>query len=150
MTRGCDEQKRREWELRFARYRASGLTVAKFCESEAVATHTFYYWSRRIPAAAQARSPSSEASGQRTGRGRVAARPPRALAERREAGSVAVGPPQTLTPEHARMVYFELTSGTRISVPADCLDALRCVAHFVEQDLAQSSPAFQQVLVGNR
>ena len=48
MTRRLDVEKRREWEERFERFRASGLTVARFCASESVSEHTFYYWAKRI------------------------------------------------------------------------------------------------------
>ena len=48
MTRRLDVEKRREWEKRFERFRASGSTVARFCASESVSEHTFYYWAKRI------------------------------------------------------------------------------------------------------
>ena len=51
MVSGQDAQKRRAWEVRFGRFRASGLTVARFCEQERVSTHTFYYWAKRVGSA---------------------------------------------------------------------------------------------------
>jgi len=43
-----DIQKRRIWEDRLQRFRASGLAVTTFCERERVPVHSFYYWSKRI------------------------------------------------------------------------------------------------------
>ena len=59
MVSSGDAQKRRAWEARLARYRASGLSVARFCEQERVSTNTFYYWAKRLrtaPAAGADRS----------------------------------------------------------------------------------------------
>ena len=39
MMRSVDVEKRREWEERFAQFRASGLTVARFCASGRVREH---------------------------------------------------------------------------------------------------------------
>ena len=52
MTRQIDVEKRREWKERFERFRASGLTVARFCASESVSEHTFYDRAKRIAATA--------------------------------------------------------------------------------------------------
>ena len=41
MVSSGDAQKRRAWEVRFGRFRASGLTVARFCEQEGVSANTF-------------------------------------------------------------------------------------------------------------
>ena len=48
MTSRQDVQKRRAWEARFERFRASGVTVARFCAQERVSANTFYYWAKRI------------------------------------------------------------------------------------------------------
>jgi hypothetical protein len=48
MARRLDGEKRREWEERFLQFRASGLTVARFCANERVSVNTFYYWSKRM------------------------------------------------------------------------------------------------------
>ena len=47
-----NEQKRSEWAERLARYRASGLTVARFCVQERVSVNTFDYWPRRLKVSA--------------------------------------------------------------------------------------------------
>ena len=64
-----DVEKRRAWEVRFGRFRASGLTIARFCEQEHVSMHTFYYWAKRVG------SNSVRPSRRRTGK-RVAAESP--------------------------------------------------------------------------
>lgn len=45
------------WEERLRRYKRSGLTVAEFCQREAVSVPSFYQWRRRLyhtPAGPQA------------------------------------------------------------------------------------------------
>ena len=66
-----DVQKRREWMERLGRFRASGMTVARFCASEGVAVNTFYYWSGRAGSAVH--TPST-ATGAAAARKRGAAR----------------------------------------------------------------------------
>ncbi len=39
---------RKEWELRIAEYRASGLTQTKWCEENDLKIHQFHYWLRKI------------------------------------------------------------------------------------------------------
>jgi hypothetical protein len=51
MVSSGDVQKRRAWKARFARYRASGHSVARFCHQERVPTNRFYYWAKRLRAA---------------------------------------------------------------------------------------------------
>ena len=75
MTRRLDIQKRREWEQRFARYRAGGLTVGRFCANERVSVNTFYYWARRVGSQLDRprTDPADEASAGRPRRVRQAA-----------------------------------------------------------------------------
>ncbi len=46
-----------EWSKRIARFERSDIALAKFCNDENVAIHSFYYWKKRI---------TSNASLQRT------------------------------------------------------------------------------------
>lgn len=39
---------RKEWELRIAEFRASGLTQTKWCEENDLKIHQFHYWLRKI------------------------------------------------------------------------------------------------------
>ena len=48
MARGRDVVKQREWERRLLRFSSSGMTIARFCESERVAVSSFHYWSRQF------------------------------------------------------------------------------------------------------
>jgi hypothetical protein len=43
MKRRLDVEKQRKWEERFTQFRASGLTVSRFCTRERVTANTFYY-----------------------------------------------------------------------------------------------------------
>jgi hypothetical protein len=61
MTRGLDHEKRRAWAAKLERFRASGLTIAKFCAEEKIHVQTFHYWARRIRAAQPSRSTPNNA-----------------------------------------------------------------------------------------
>lgn len=110
MKRREDERKRREWAERLARFRTSGLTVARFCASESVSVNTFYYWSSRVGAEAPASTPATPA-----------------------------------------LVRFHFPAGVEVSVPADCVAAIRCLAECVRlASPAAAAAAFQEVFVGRR
>ena len=50
MAGGLDSGKSREWGERLERYERSGLTVARWCESERVSEASFYYWRKKLRA----------------------------------------------------------------------------------------------------
>jgi hypothetical protein len=132
MTRLFDVEKRRQWEDRFERYRASGLTVRRFCANERVSVNTFYYWSkcmgRRLTTARSAeREGSSGGSRDSELRKRVLA-------------------PATNSP----LVHFRLNAGVEVSVPANCLDVIRCLVDRVQLSRAERSDAFHEIVVGTR
>jgi transposase-like protein len=126
MTSSGDAQKRQAWKARFASYRSSGLSVARFCEQEGVSTHTFYYWAKRLRMAATA-APS------RVNR----AFPPR------DASATAT----TDGNRRGAMVRFRWKTGVEVSVPADCLEAIRCLAECLAKAGDHRSEAFQEVVV---
>jgi hypothetical protein len=132
MTRRLDIQKRREWEQRFERYRAGGLTVGRFCANERVSVNTFYYWARRVGSQLDRprTDPADEASEGRPRRVRQAA-----AADLARAANAAV-------------VRFRLSAAVEVSVPANCLEAIRCLAHCVQHSSAERSDAFHEVVVG--
>lgn len=45
--RNCPEL-RKKWEQRISAYKASGLTQAKWCETNEISIHQFKYWLRKI------------------------------------------------------------------------------------------------------
>ena len=49
MSRGLSG-KAREWAERLGRFERSGLTVARWCESERVSEASFYYWRKKLRA----------------------------------------------------------------------------------------------------
>jgi hypothetical protein len=149
MRRHIDEQKRDGWEQRLARYRASGLTIAGFCRRESVAVHTFYYWAKRLAALGPAKSlrrpvekPEMDcaggalrrepSSGKQSVLGHRRARPANATA---------------LGGSHVEMVHFNFQHGACLSIPANCLEAIRCVVQCVEQSVASQGTAFREVLL---
>jgi hypothetical protein len=124
-----DGRKRQEWEVRLERCRVSGLTVAQFCKRERVSLNTYYYWARRVRSAS-AKTPSPR-SGNASWRGRR---------------TVKQAPTADGVPS-AALVRFHWNGEVEVSVPADCLDAIRCLAECLSQARAEHSDAFQEVLV---
>jgi hypothetical protein len=131
-----DVQKRRIWAERLERFRASGLSVSRFCASQRVSVNTFYYWAKRLRAdstLAVARTPSSP---------------------RRRAAELG----QERTPHlqaaagtaHSALVRFQFNEAVEICVPADCLEAIRCLAQCAQQARVESARAFQEVVVARR
>jgi hypothetical protein len=134
MKRGFDIHKRREWEERFARHRTGGLTVADFCAKERVSVNTFYYWAKRV---------GSQLGGARTARtGKAAEGMPKRL---RQASAVAHAAAAS-----AGVVRFRLSAAVEVSVPANCLEAIRCLVQSIQRASAERPEVFQEVVVGAR
>jgi transposase-like protein len=123
MVRHGQQQKHQEWQERLARFQQCGLTVARFCQQEQIAPHVFYYWARRL------RSGAAQAPVMKQHRSRSAAE--------------VLPPPATA----AAVVRFRLESGVEVSLPAHCLDAIRCLAESLGSRRTAALPAFQQVQV---
>ena len=141
MVRRFDDQKVRDWENRLARFGSSGFTVGRFCQKENVSVNRFYYWTKRIGSLVSSVSVSERARAQG-----VETQPRRADASQRSLQQMLPRP----AAESTAMVHFLLSSGARVSIPADCLDALRCIAQCSQQSFAEHQDGFHQVVVGNR
>ena len=134
MTRILDIQKRQEWKQRLERYRAGGLTVGRCCANERVSVNTFYYWSKRVgsrPSRSRTDQPDKVSAG----------RPPRV----RQAA-----PLDLATATNEAVVRFRWSSAVEVSVPANCLEVIRCLVHCVQHAPAERGAAFQEVVVGTR
>lgn len=131
MTRRLDVQKRRQWEQRLDRHRTSGLTVGRFCAGERVSVNTFYYWAKRL--GSSSRQPRT-ASAEQASEGK---RPP----VRQAAASDLVAP------ANAAVVRFRLNAAVEVSVPADCLEVIRCLANCVQHSQLERNAAFHEVVV---
>ncbi len=142
MARASDQEKRREWLKRFERFRASGATVAQFCDHERVNVNTFYYWSKGVGSTVALEhrrtvgkecgpAPASNGSGTRHD-----------ADGRAQAKAVAEG-----------LVRFRFGS-VEIDVPAGCLDVIRCLAESAGHSgarVARSTPgAFHEIVLGAR
>jgi hypothetical protein len=123
-----DSEKRQAWTARFARYQASGLPVARFCDQERVSVNTFYRWAKLVGSNSARPSTSTSKPSQR---GRPSVKP--AIV----AGRIAQG----------AVVRFSWNAGVEVSVPADCLDAIRCLAECLQRARPECSDAFQEVVV---
>jgi hypothetical protein len=124
-----DVEKRRAWEVRFERFRASGLSVARFCERERVSVHTFYYWVKRV--GSNSARPSTAAAGNRSRRSRPSVKP---AATTDRIANTAV-------------VRFSWNAGVEVSVPADCLSVIRCLAECLQHTPTERPDAFQELVV---
>jgi hypothetical protein len=131
MTSRQDLQKRRVWAVRLRRCRASGLTVARFCKQERVSVNTFYYWAKRLSSPAVAASWSRPQGGRKRGRQSV------------QHTSAAVAN------SNAALVRFHWNAAVEVSVPANCLDAIRCLAECLQHAQVERSDAFQEVIVSS-
>lgn len=132
MTRRLDVQKRRQWEQRFERYRAGRLTVDRFCADERVSVNTFYYWAKRLGASSRkARTAPAETVSE----GR------RLPVRQAAAPDLAVNP---------AVVRFRLNAAVEVSVPADCLDVIRCLANCVQHAQPERSAAFHELVAAPR
>ena len=124
-----DVEKRRVWEGRFERFRASGLSVARFCEQERVSVHTFYYWAKRV--GSNSAGPSASGAGKVSRRSRPSVKPAAT------AGGIT----------NAALVRFSWNAGVEISAPADCLSVIRCLAECLRHTRAERPDAFQELVV---
>ena len=130
----ADARKRAEWQRRLDRFESSGLTIAQFCRNENIPTHTFYYWSKRLGRPfrksrySRSRQPGEKAGG---------------VSPAKDAG--------TMNGERsAPLVHFAWGSKLRMSVPADCVDTIRCVLEYANKngdELRDSGGAFREVVL---
>lgn len=146
MAKQVDAQKHAEWRERLDRFDASGRTVAQFCREEGVTSHRFYYWVKRVR--------GSKGSRQARDRKQAALR---ADATSRDTLTTSKGGPFSEQPSSVEpRVHFTWDSKLRISVPADCLDAIRCVLQFASDQTddphveVSTAQAFRQVIVADR
>ena len=126
-----DVEKRRLWEVRFGRFRTSGLTVCRFCEQEGVSSHTFYYWARRVGSTSVRTSAARSGKASRQGRQFVKQAP--------TGGGIS----------NTALVRFRWNAAVEVSVPADCLDAIRCLAECFQHAWVERSDAFQELVVSS-
>lgn len=124
-------EKRRVWEVRLKRFRASGLTVARFCEQERVSVNTFYYWAKRV------RLPAVTASLPVPHRGR------RRGCQSLQPTSAAVGI------SDVALVRFCWNAAVEVLVPAECLGAIRCLVECLRHAPAERADAFHEVVVSS-
>jgi hypothetical protein len=129
MVSRLDVEKWRAWQLRFERFRASGLSVARFCEQERVSVNAFYYWAKRV--GSNSARPSTSAAGNPPRRSRPSVK----LAA--TTGRIA----------NAALVRFSWNAGVEVSVPADCLGAIRCLAECLRHARAEGPDTFQELVV---
>jgi hypothetical protein len=134
MTRRLDVQKRRQWEQRLERHRASGLTVGRFCVDERVSVNTFYYWAKRL--GASSRKPRTAP----TEKAAEGSRPPVRQAVSSELPATA----------NSAVVRFRLNAAVEVWVPADCLEVIRCLANCVQHSPPSLGAAFHELVVAPR
>ena len=97
MARTVDRKKLAEWQRRFARYRASGLTVAAFCRRERIKAGRWKYWQRQVE--------------------RLTTSEPRQTASRAVFQAIEIIPRRT--------VVVRFPGGATLEVPDDRIDLVR-------------------------
>lgn len=138
MAKRLDDEKRLLWVQRLARFQSSGLTVVRFCEQERLSVASFHYWARRIRASNAGRT-------EPVGRVKVTNRraPAGQLTETESSPRKAAGK------NCASKIHFRVGRNARVSIPAECLDALRCVMEYLTADGGKQD-AFRSVLLKSR
>jgi hypothetical protein len=126
MVRRPDEQKLQQWRERFDRFQSSGLTVEQFCSNEHVSANTFYSWMKRV--------------GWRSTKVQPAWRAPERFCKPVRRVTVPAGARNSAT------VHFRLHAA-EISVPANCLDVIRCLTLCVQHSPTERNGVFQEVRV---
>jgi len=143
MPKTGDAVKREQWRRRLEQFETRGQSIAEFCREEGVGTHTFYYWRKQLGHTSQT---SRSVRRGRTGRPSERTADEPATRERRAAKPEPV-------PTGESVIHFTWDSRLSFSVPADCLDAIRCVLEYANHTRAAASDAgplsasFRQVIV---
>lgn len=117
MVSSGNAEKRRAWQVRFARYRSSGLSVAQFCEQERVSPKAFYYWANQLKTSKTGVSSSLSAARNVDSNGQAAT------------------------------VRFRWTDGAEVLVPAECLGVIRCLVECIMSLGDCHGEGFQEVVV---
>jgi hypothetical protein len=102
-----------------------------------VSEHTFYYWAKRIGRRSAVAHSTTARSAVRDGTSERHREPVR----RKRVSPAAANSP---------LVHFRLNAGIEVSVPADCLDVIRCLVNSVQCSQAKRTDAFHEVVVGSR
>jgi len=153
-----NSEKRQAWTARFARYQSSGLSVARFCDQERVSVNTFYRWAKLV--GSKSARPSTS-TGKQPRRSRDSLEP--AIAAGRSAQGAVVRFSWNAGLGNAGLGNAGLgnaglgnaglgnaglgNAGLEVSVPADCLEAIRCLAECLQRARPECSDAFQEVVV---
>lgn len=95
-----------------------------------MSVHCFYYWARRV-------------RSQRSGQVRHRLDDPRDETARRAAAAA-------LPVAGSTMVQFRLNAAVEVSVPAHCLEVIRCLAQCVQDARPVRGDAFREVVVSSR
>jgi hypothetical protein len=108
------------------------LTIDRFCRRENVTVYTFHYWARQL------RSASVEAGTSRD-------QPSSKLKQRSQRANDTAS---TQAANEARsVVQFAFESGIRVSIPAHCLKAIRCLVESIQKPSLLQDASFREVIV---
>ena len=150
MTKTPASRKQLSWQKRLKRFRSRGQTVARFCQLEKVTPSAFYYWSRRMREAG-AEPAVSPVSPRRRRRHTESDLLVQSVAKISRPTTGDTGPAPTAPP-----VHIVWNQDLQVSIPADCLDAIRTVLEWCREGATESplvteqSSPFHQVLANAR
>ncbi len=131
MVRRIDSIKRQLWEQRLQRFQSSGLTISRFCLREKVGVHPFHYWAKRLRAGNSTECRESQLPTENS----------------RRAVAVGTANETNYTQQDAAMVQFQFERRATVSIPAHCLEAIRCLVQSVQESLPNQDACFQEVIV---
>jgi hypothetical protein len=94
-----------------------------------VSVHTFYYWAKRVRS--NSARPSASAGGN----------PPRRIRPSVKPAATTDGI------ANVALVRFSWNAGVEVSVPADCLSVIRCLAECLQHTRAERPDAFHELVV---
>ena len=148
MSKPRDAAKREEWLRRLDRFESMELSISRFCRGEGVATHTFHYWRKQLGRKSRRNGRSRNGNGGSSLRLKQCAAVESAASESKTAKAKAEAASSSKS-----VVHFTWDSRLSVSVPADCLDAIRCVLEYAShersagsQDASPAVSAFRQVI----
>lgn len=134
MAQRIDSRKLAIWTQRLSKFRESGMSVTRFCASEAITMSAFSYWSKRLAECATKQSVVTPAN-----------RPVERVAGRQNSqGLTAVG--RSVTPS---LFSVRLHDSILIEIPTDQLETIRCVMQCIQEtQRPEPESRFHRVVVG--
>jgi hypothetical protein len=134
MAQRIDSKKLAIWTERLKRFRESGVSLTRFCASEAITLSAFSYWSKRLAEYATKQS---------------VATPTKRPVDQVAGGQNNQKQSSVDCPAKQSLFSVRIDDSIQIEIPADQLDAIRCMMQCI-QEIRRPEPEsrFHRVVVG--